>query len=297
MVDRIPLEDLWKEFPVEEKDRPHPNVVKVVTFFQGDEGKVLAKLPSGMVVFRHREWERIINPGETWIVEIEQRGYTTSFAKGLQKLDANFFFQLTHEHVEQVVDMIWEKNRAQIEPLLEERLSAERIKNAIDEAIAAQSQQCLESLKEERSKRETLESEVLRLKIINTALEGENATLRTQKANVEEVSKEVPVADQEPFSPFTIPRVSIKRTGPDELESKNFNKRHYFVHVSRDQTQMTIRPHDSGNIMCLDNKLHLDGLGLIAPFNGPTELSAEYSPKYGGFLVLLKYTSENLDGA
>ncbi len=89
-------------------------------------------------------------------------------------------------------------------------------------------------------------------------------------------------------SPFRIGRVSVERTGPDELRSEAFNRTRYFVHISSDYRILLIRPHDSGDVICIDNKIMLNGLSMALQFSGPTQLISEYSPEYGGILIHLR---------
>jgi hypothetical protein len=83
----------------------------------------------------------------------------------------------------------------------------------------------------------------------------------------------------------------VRRIGPDQLQSDDFVARRYFVHVSADRNRMTIRPHEAGSVVCVNGCLSLSSLGLVSSYDGPTDLPAEYSPAYGGYLVCLKSIS------
>ena len=282
--------EMHEEYGVSYSDMDRLKKVQVLTFFTSDEdGKVMARMPGGGIVFRHKDGGTHINPGETWVCELLERG-TTFFAIGVLKLDAKFFFDLRSDQVDVIADKIWEDNQSVLEPRFEEmyRKKAEdtlntrllESKKREDEALAT-----VEDLKAE------IEATGTRNKMVVVALEKELAELKESALRTPTPELDRTVVSGSPFSIEMTPR--IRRVGADELYSEDFRHRHYFVHLSADRSMLTIRPHDRGNIVCLDNRITLCGLGLISPYGGPADMPAEYNPKYGGYVVYLKYIPSN----
>lgn len=124
MSERIDFLDFQKnmqeEYGVTASDMDRLKKVQVLTFFSSTEdGKVMARLPGGGVVFRHKDGGMHINPGETWVCELLERG-TTFFAIGVLKIDAKFFFDLRSDQIDIVAARIWEDNQSILEPRFEE---------------------------------------------------------------------------------------------------------------------------------------------------------------------------------
>lgn len=288
MSDRVDFLELQKRYQEEhgvtDADMDRLKKVQVLTFFSSaDGGTVMAKLPGGGIVFRHKDGGMHINPGETWVCELLERG-TTFFAVGVLKLDAKFFFDLRSDQIDVIADRIWQDNQSILEPRFEEmyRKKAEDTLNA----------RLLESKKREEDALATVEELKAEIEAINARNKMVVSALENELADLRESARRAPAEDVEPIaaSPFSVemnPR--IRRVSADELYSKDFHHRNYFVHLSADQSMLTIRPHDRGNVVCLDHRITLSGLGLISPYGGPADMPAEYNPKYGGYVVYLKY--------
>lgn len=280
------------QFGVAEPDVERFKRVHILTFFNTPDGKIMARLPGGGVVFRHNEGGMQIGTGETWICELLEKK-TTFFAIGLQKLDAKFFFDLRADQVDRLADVIWRDNQSILEPRFEEMY-----RKSLEDALNVRLQ--------DSKKRE--EDALAKVKELEQDLEAVSAKNRMVIAKLEEelkeakerAQKQIATAAPEPSSPaLPMPvnlRPHIRRVSADELYSEDFRQRNYFVHVSADQGLMTIRPHDQGNVVCLDRRITLVGLSLISPFSGPVDMPAEYDPRYGGYVVSLKYipTSDEL---
>lgn len=288
MTEKIDFLDFQKQmqdqYGVDEADVARLKKVHIITFFTSADGKTMARLPRGGVVFRHNEGGMQINSGETWVCEIIERG-TVFFAIGLLKLDAKFFFDLRADQVDRLAEVIWQDNQSILEPRFEEMY-----RQKLEDALNVRLQDSKRREEEALAKVKELEAEIevigARNRMLITKLEQE------LKGAGERTWEQVAAAP-EPLSP-ALPasvglRPKVRRVSADELFSEDFRRRSYFVHVSADQGLLTIRPHDQGNVMCLDRRITLLGLSLISPFSGPVDLPAEYDPKYGGYVVSLKY--------
>jgi hypothetical protein len=288
MSDKVDFLEFQKRYQEEhgvtDADMDRLKKVQVLTFFSSADGStVMAKLPGGGIVFRHKDGGMHINPGETWVCELLERG-TTFFAVGVLKLDAKFFFDLRSDQIDVIADRIWQDNQSILEPRFEEmyRKKAEDTLNA----------RLLEYKKREEDALATVEEFKAEIEAINTRNKMVVSALEKELADLRESARRAPAEDVEPIaaSPFSMElNPSIRRISADELYSEDFRHRNYFVHLSADQLMLTIRPHDRGNVVCLDHRITLSGLGLISPYGGPADMPAEYNPKYGGYVVYLKY--------
>ncbi len=280
--------ELQEKYGISEKEAQRIREIQLLTFHQSKQkkDKIIAKTTTGGIVFPHRDGGERINPGETWFVELEQHD-TYYFARPIEKIDARFFFDLRVDQIDDIADIIFSKHKSIIEPTLEERIKEE----------------IQQDLEKEYTTRLTKENEQYEIKI--QTLQEELSTLttkhqRTLKAleKTKKQKKETKPPQQNTTNISTTPLssfpqqpidIKIRRIEPDVLESKNFTKPHYFVHVSSDQTLMIIRPHKQGNILCTDNKITLKGLGLITEYGGPEDLICRYNSRYGGYEVNLRY--------
>jgi hypothetical protein len=253
----------------------------ILTFWKDEEGRILSKLKGGGIVFRHRDGGQQINEGETWVCELLERN-TTFFAIGVVRLDAKAFYDLRADQVDHLADVIWEKNSAMLEPRFETRY-LETLNKKVEERAAEAKRKAEEETARAESLRKQMEAMEIRHKMELSAVEAALEDARKQAARQEKVhappSAEIGGANLHP---------KVRRIGPDQVQSEDFTSRRYFVHVSVDRNTMTIRPHEKGSVLCADGVLSLAGLGLVSSYNGPTDLPAEYSPAYGGYLVLLK---------
>ncbi|PKK86028.1 MAG: hypothetical protein CVT48_02940 [Thermoplasmata archaeon HGW-Thermoplasmata-1] len=283
MRERLSLEEFKEREGLAEEDRERLETTKVITFWQNEDGNTMSRLPSGGVVFPHRQWADIIVPGETWLSELEQRG-TTFFAKGIKKIDSAFFLDLRSDQMDEVAKALWEQNRELLEPMLEEKYQ-HVMEKAIEER-AAESKRIADETQTKLAEREAELTQLKQMhKLTVTALERE---IRDREER-EKSDTDTPAPPM--FSDGFSPRApKIRRIEPDVLESKDFTSVHYFVHVSPDRSVMTIRPHEQGNVACSNNRLELSGLSLILPYGGPGNIPAEYSAKYGGYVAHLRYT-------
>lgn len=136
----VNLQELQRQYGLSDGSRKQLESVQILTFRQAedDKTKIFAKFLSGGIAFRHKEGGLIINSGETWIVELSQKG-STFFAKGLAKLDSQFFFDLRHDQVDLIADTIWKNHRSLLEPMLEERYK-ETLRVEIENEIKSKSE-------------------------------------------------------------------------------------------------------------------------------------------------------------
>ena len=290
MSDRIDFFEFQRMFQEEhgitDADMDRLKKVQVLSFFTSEEsGTVMARLPGGGVVFRHKDGGMQINPGETWVCELLERG-TTFFAIGMLKLDAKFFFDLRADQVDVLADLIWKDNQSILEPRFEE-MYRKTLEETLNARLLESKRREDEALAKVEELRDEIEAISAKNNMVVTALERKLAELKESAMRAPSPEPERSTVSGPQFSIELNPR--IRRVGPDELYSEDFRHRNYFVHLSADQSMLTIRPHDRGNVVCLDNRITLSGLGLISPYGGPADMPAEYSPKYGGYVVYLKY--------
>ncbi len=280
--------ELQSQYNITKQEAQRIQDIQLLTFYQSDKNKIVAKSPSAGFVLRHKEGGNQINPGETWFVELERHD-TYCFAKPIEKVDARFFFDLRVDQIETITDIIFSKHKTIIEPTLEERIK-EEIRHEIEEEY---NKQLKNDTKHLEDKNRILEKELKTIKIKHQkaldALEKANQqktqiTPQKNKDVKENLSHQIAT-----YFPSEYQDLKIRRIQPDMLESESFTKPNYFVHISSDQTLMIIRPHAQGNILCTDNKIALKGLGLITEYGGPEDLVCRYNSRYGGFEVNLKY--------
>lgn len=251
----------------------------ILTFERDAKTNNIISKHKGRFVFRDKNHEDRIFEGETWICSLTLKS-SYYFAKGVRRLDASFLLELKREQMEDMAEVIWKEHRGKVEPILEEKYK-EVTKRAISEKVA---EAC------EEKDREIGE---LYTRIVD--LEGRDAENRQIIASLEERARVAGNRPREPWSgiaaemePLHPEKMTVERIGPDEIYSEAFNRTRYFVHISSDYRVLVVRPHDSGDVVCMDNRIVLNGLSMVSPFSGHAPLLSEYSPRYGGIQVYLR---------
>jgi len=257
----------------------------ILTFIEGENGSVISRY-NGITVFRHRDFAKTIFSGETWICSLDKSKLTYYFAKGIQRIDSAFMFELKGEQRDEIVSCIWEKHRSIIEPVLEEKykeIAAKNLEQATEETRIKYEAE-IKTLKDSIHDLEQKETE--NKQIIESLHEKLNEKMNTKNSDAGSQSPK-PAGTLEFMSFGSVSNISVKRDGPDMIISDSFNKSRYFVHLSADHRTIVIRPHEQGNVVCMNNTIVLERLGLISPFNGPYEMISEYNPTYGGIQIYL----------
>lgn len=266
----------------------------IVTFDYDTRNNVSGKW-KGMTVYRDGYYENTILPGETWIctLTLNPRSGSNYFAKPVQKVDASFLYELKKDQLDELSEVLWERNRAILEPILEERYRdevrvqldrvTEDIRQTYETRVAGHEQTIAEleatSAENERIIR-SLQDKV-------EALTAENGALRTRAPSPVQGQTPAPAPAQS-LTEIPVPRSVVMRTGPDTLESPAFTKSRYMVHLSADHKLMAVRPDDRGNVVCMNNTIQLLGLSFVSPFSEEYEMTSEYNSRYGAILIHLK---------
>ena len=255
----------------------------VLTFVSEENGSVKSTY-KGILVFRHRDSEKTIMPGETWICSLVSK-QTYYFARGLKRIDSAFMFELKKDQMDAIASGIWEKHRNILEPLMEEKyedIINKKITQAVEETRLEYETE-MSGLKDTIHDLEQKEAE--NKHIISSLYEKLNdaEVEKNSKPKVEEIQslQGLPV--------YTAPAmsVSVRRDGPDSISCDMFNRPRYFVHLSADHRIIVVRPHEQGNVVCMNNTIVLEGLAMISSFSGPYDMVSEYNQIYGGIQIYL----------
>ncbi len=276
------LKEYSEKYGVVDEDWNNLKKNVILTFFE-EEDRVLSKY-KGIPVFRHKTTESNISPGETWICSLDDK-QTYYFAKGLQRIDSSFMYELKKDQIDEMAAAVWNKQRHIIEPMLEEKYK-EEMKDKISEAVESER-------KEQTVQIEALKEQIHQLEQKDVENKQIIASL-TDKINnasaVETKRGDILVGETFLHAPDKAADMHIYRDGPDTISSPMFDRPRYFVHLSTDHRILLIKPHDSGNVVCINNALVLYGLSLVSQYEGPCEMTSEYNPKYGGIQVYLRPT-------
>ncbi|MDR3075233.1 MAG: hypothetical protein LBU30_04260 [Candidatus Methanoplasma sp.] len=254
----------------------------ILSFAEDDSGKITA-WHKGIPVFRHWDSEKTISPGDTWICSLDKSKGNYYFAKGLQRIDSSFMYELKRDQIEEIANAVWKEQRHIIEPLLEDKykeMMNEQLTQAVND-IRAEYEKKIETMKDEMHQFEQRDTE--NKQIIASLQEQKNLANRPEKHKADKTASD-PVSFDGMFGTNDI---SIRRDGPDRIYSQFFSKSRYFVHLSLDHRVMVVRPHESGTVVCVDNTIVLAGLSQISPFEGPCDMISEYSQQYGGLKIYL----------
>ncbi|MDR1404922.1 MAG: hypothetical protein LBJ20_05105 [Candidatus Methanoplasma sp.] len=253
----------------------------IISFSEEDTGRVVARY-KGVPVFRHRDSEKTISAGDTWICSLDMSRDTYYFAKGLQKIDASFMYELKRDQIEEIANAVWKEQKHVIEPLLEDKykkIMEEQLAQAVDDTRGKYEEQ----IGAMRDSIRQLEQRDAENKQIISSLQEQREAAKRMECTINET---VPGSDlANDF--FAVKDIQVRREGPDKISSQFFNRSRYFVHLSADHRLLTIKPHENGNVICINSTIVLAGLNLISPFEVSCDMISEYSPQYGGLKIYL----------
>lgn len=269
--------------------------IDFITFGANARAEGVISEYNGMIVFPERGFESTFQENETWLCLLK-RYETVIKVKPIEKLDSSFFFDLKAEQVDKIVDILWQKNKDLLEPALEKKFLND--KKEIKPEIIDKYEKEIQRLKIQISDFEQYTAadkqiiKSLQVELIDS-LQKNNKAINVSGETIK--SKSISETPSPPvFDEFTkaskyqfLQKIVIERIEPDTISSKSFVESRYFVHISKDKKLLLVRPHTYGDVICTYNKIDLIGLGVMAPFDIPKELNAEYSHTYGGILINL----------
>lgn len=254
----------------------------ILTFEYDSRHDNVSAMYKTVPVFRNKKYETVILAGEIWLCTLDTTHPNYYFATPIHKIDASFLFELKKNQIEEIAEIVWRNHEGVIKPQLEERyhdIMNETITKAVDNAKATYNAE----LEERDSKIILLEQRDTENKQIIASLE-EKIKAKPAAAVFENGP---PGSGLVPFQ-SVVQNISVRRTGPDTLQSDFFTQSRYFIHVSADHRIMVIHPHAQGNVICMDNTISLAGLSLVSSFADAYDMPSEYSSEYEGLQVYLK---------
>jgi hypothetical protein len=271
------LTEYHEKYGLSEEDWSDLRKYVVLSFTEDDSGRVSAKY-KGVPVFSQREYEKIMSAGETWICSLDMSKETYYFAKGLQRIDSSFMYELKKDQIKEIADVIWNDQKHIIEPLLEDKYK---------EIMEAHMMQSMEGIKEKyEGQIRLMNEEIHQLQTRDAENKQIIASLQEQKEAMKKNEEHIiSVGSVNEF--IDIKDTHVRREGPDTISSPFFDRSRYFVHLSADHRLLAIKPHDSGNVICINNTMVLAGLSMISPFERSYDMVSEYSPQYGGLKIYL----------
>ena len=81
--------------------------------------------------------------------------------------------------------------------------------------------------------------------------------------------------------------VHVERIDANTLYSDSFPDGKYFVHINMSKKFLLIRFNPFGQVVCVNHRMVLDGLGDISSFASPKKLVSQMNQRYDGLLVYL----------
>ncbi len=208
--------------------------------------------------------DNVLSEG-TWICQYQAYGDMYK-ARGVKKLDANFFLELKNTQRQAVIDAIWEDNKELVMQFMEDKY-ADQADQVVSDAVAA----ALKPLQEEIELLKEEKEQLLHDLELNRKLLGEQSR-RPEPAAPSPEGTEL----------RTVPEVT--RTSEGIIHCDLFDRSRYFVHISYDRKTMFIQPHDYGRTVCLNGDLYLSNFETLVPFDGACSLRSEYVPGKGFYV-------------
>ncbi len=257
------------DYGYSEMDLGFLNRIAVVRFEADDSGIVSGYCRYGRVR-RHDDYPSQMNAGDVWVCELIPIGTSrsTSFnAKPIQKLDAQFLYDLTKDQRDAICSVIWEDNKDTILEMMDEKyhdIMDKRIEERVNDAA------------------EQKDSEILLLK---QQLATANHLLSDKDMENERLRTRISVYLMNSAYSGTN-KHGIIRTEPEAIHSDLLEDGTYSVRFTTDRSRLFIRQDENGHVSCTDGTMRLRGLDNIIGFMGTEELRYDKSTD-GGLCVYL----------
>ncbi len=271
------------------------------------------------IVFVDSKFPGKVEINDVWICTVERNG-NVYYAMPMYKVSASFLMNLDSDLRDEIINLLWRRNKKLFEKDFEELYKDEIHDSAIEEARSE-----LDGyIKELKDKVSELEYKLEQNRILNrsfTTTQASGGEMIELSSDVEEecieLCSDVPKTHPDAQVPQTmsppkipnyysssapgIPEIRVperrddlphavfivERTGEETLFSESFTDHRYFVHISPDAKVLVIRPNEYGSAICINRSLRLMGLGKVSQFTEPRKLTAEYSARYEGLMIYL----------
>lgn len=234
--------------------------VAVVKFDYDERGVVSGRCRFG-IVFRDRDSESTILPGETWVCSLTQNTPRQYFGKALMKVDASLLYGLTVEQLEGITDALWENQKDDILAIMEEKY-----RNSVEEEIQAR---ITEQVKTYQDRIEEMESNII-------ALEKKNDEYLIKLGEADDAMAEMKIRMQKAEGgaaprPAEKPKTGhqgfkVLRVAEEKIYSESFRDGTYRIFFTADGRSVRIIPSQKGKAVCIDGMLTVNGLDRYAPF-------------------------------
>ncbi len=226
------------------------------------------------------------------------------YARAIRKVDVNILMECDQNLKNEMISVLWKRNRAQFEKGFEEKYLGE-LQTRIEEELRERHQTELRAREDANA---ALREEIRILKNdLASRPERSEIGLGSEEIVLTSVEAEAARPPRAVAAVPAAPTIGTVRRDPMEtgvdireytvviqggrLSCDALRNGRYHVHMSPDMRTMLIRPSEEGTIYAYDSGMSIDRLGEIYGSSDPLErnyLKAEYSERYGGMLVHLR---------
>ena len=239
--------------------------------------------------------------GDVYICNVQSKG-TVYWAEPLVKVNTAMLIGLDDRIKDEMFDYLWQTNRKEFETIFEERYR----KSAMEAANKQLEEQYRQSTEDLRRRIEELEAELKRSRLLLQNRAPRESDEAEPPSDGSEPSENRPPSHQlemqmqefqdlirrslaQPLATKVAgpAPVHAERTGPNLIRSESFTEDRYDVHMSPNRKYLLVEPDEQGEVVCVNRTLFLGNLESLSPYNGPMELLARRSDKYGGMLIEL----------
>lgn len=250
-------------------------------------GDPIALAHDGRPVFpdKYRGGDDVL-PGETWLCDVTAKNETTRFAAPVWRIDRDILSDLSALHQRRIAEALVEDAADVLKPLLREI--------AADGGIQM----------EDDTGRLVAELENLRGHVSELEEQYDDAAVRVrqQELEIRTLRQQVQERGNGPVDGSTgtaadAPAVGwldladtrsdelVVRLNDDVLESRAFTADRYYGHVSPNSQVLFFKPHQNGNLPCVNGRLTVPQLSQVLPYEDAQEYTAKYDARHGGWFV------------
>ena len=254
-------EMMAREYDVSEMDTTIFDRVAVIKFDYDERGMISGRCRLG-IVFRDKDSESRILPGETWVCSLTQNTPRQYFGKALMKVDAAMLYGLTMDQLEGITDALWENQRDDMLALMEEKYRPE-VEKEIEARLEESSGHYEARIKELESVIESLEKKNDEYLLKMGEAEDSVNELKVRLRNAENSVSYSPAVQSKNNQPSEFKAL---RVSGDKLYSSEFKDGTYKTFFSVDRTKVQFVPSERGKTVCKDGLMTVMGLERYIPF-------------------------------
>jgi hypothetical protein len=238
-----------------------------------------------------RDHRNRVNVGETWLVEVVEKGTGAFFLIPLFRLDLKSLLDLQPERMKQLAEQLASKN-LELGKALADKIPKAPSPEVVKELETARSQTnelrtAIDTLRKEKTSLETklehLEAQQYQSRLVTFIAQRVAPSTSATKAG-SHLQAAMTTSQQPPSE--VVDEMTLRRVDQDICESKALIHNAYEIHFTADLYRVVLKP-NRGGVPCKSGRLVVQGLSRVDSSTAPTTYNMAWDERFGGFVAYI----------